>query len=95
MDLLLSIPAHVIKQKQEALARVAPRVQYAMPPLHMLANISDESPWDPPFPDAVDMAVNGLMKRAELLKQKLPSGIPETLMTLGDWNEKYNSFMFN
>jgi hypothetical protein len=26
MDLLLSIPAHVIRQKQRALARVAPRV---------------------------------------------------------------------
>ena len=95
MDLLLSIPADVIRQKQKALEKVAPRIQYAMPPLHMLSNISDESRWDPPFPDAVDMAIDGLMKRARLLIEKKPSGIPEILMTLGEWNEKYNSFIIN
>lgn len=57
MELLQSIPADVIASKQRALARVAPRVQYAMPPVHLLSNISDETPWDPPYPDAVDMAV--------------------------------------
>ena len=93
MDLLLSISPEVIRQKQQALARVAPRVQYAMPPLHMLANIDDETPWDPPFPDAVDRAINGFIKRAELLKKDLPTGIPETFMKLGDWNLKYNSFI--
>jgi hypothetical protein len=95
MDLLLSIPPEVIRQKQQALERVAPRVQYAMPPLNLLANISDETRWDPPFPDAVDMAINGLVKRAELVKKKQPSGIPETLMALGDWNTKYGSFLYN
>lgn len=93
MDLLLSIPASVIKEKQAALARVAPRVQYAMPPLHLLADIDDETRWDPPFPDAVDMAINGLMKRASLLKKNMPTGIPETLMTLGEWNTKYSTFL--
>ena len=65
-----------------------------MPPLHLLQDVSDETRWDPPFPDAVDMIIDGFMKRAELMKSGQPSGIPETLMTYEQWNTKYSQFIF-
>ena len=60
MKVLKSIPKDVIKKKQQLLELLAPRIQYAIPPLTMLQNISDETPWDPPFKDAVEVALEGM-----------------------------------
>ena len=67
MGILSEIPSDVIRLKQLALAQVAPRVQYAMPDLTLLTNISDETIWDPPFPDAAEIALDGFISHIQLL----------------------------
>ena len=67
MGILSEIPSDVIRLKQLALAQVAPRVQYAMPNLTLLSNISDETIWDPPFPDAAEIALDGFISHIQLL----------------------------
>jgi xyloglucan galactosyltransferase MUR3 len=63
MDVLSRISADVIRKKQLAISLLAPSLQYSLPPLHQLANLSDSSPWESPFSDAVDRIIDGLFRR--------------------------------
>ena len=79
MGILSEIPLEVIRLKQLALAQVAPRVQYAMPDLTLLYNISDDTIWDPPFPDAAEIALDGFIGNLQLsLKNHPNSSITHT-----------------
>ena len=73
MGILSEIPLDVIRLKQLALAQVAPRVQYAMPDLTLLSNISDDTIWDPPFPDAAEIALDGFITHIQLVLRNHPN----------------------
>lgn len=63
-----SIPEADITKKQQKIASLGYRLQYSVPPLIYLQNRSDETPWDPPFPDGVDVMLNGMISLADKLK---------------------------
>lgn len=90
MKVLLDIKPEVIRRKQEAIARVAPRIQYAIPPIEYLQNISDTTRWDPPFPDGVDALLQGLFHRVRRLVANESSGLPLRLMTGREWATEYD-----
>jgi hypothetical protein len=48
-QVLLGISDEVILRKQQAIAILAPSLQYSIPPWQLLFNSSDRSPWEPPF----------------------------------------------
>jgi hypothetical protein len=77
MDVLLSIPPETIRMKQELIAEIAPRLQYSVPPLNMLRDRSDESPWDPPFVDAAEITLRGIFNRTTRLISGQSTGIPD------------------
>ncbi len=89
MQVLLNIPSDIIKLKQEALARVAPRVQYAMPPLKLLEDPADETPWDPPFPDGVDIILDGLFERTAHIIRNESTNIPKANILMRSWPQEY------
>ena len=60
-------PSDIIK-KQQKIAALGFRLQYSVPPLTYLQNRSDETPWDPPFPDGVDKMLDGMISLADQLK---------------------------
>jgi xyloglucan galactosyltransferase MUR3 len=91
MKILLAIPNEVIQKKQAAIARIAPRVQYAMPPMKYLQNISDATPWDPPFSDGVDVLLDGLLTRLNNIQSNLSSNLPPKLLSGREWGQLYNS----
>ena len=67
MDVVASIPPDVIFKKQSAIAALAPRLQYASPPIELLRLKKDETMWDPPFPDAAEVALIGMFEHAQSL----------------------------
>ena len=67
MDVIASIPPNVIFKKQTAIAALAPRLQYAAPPIEMLRHKRDETVWDPPFRDAAEVALMGMFEHAQSL----------------------------
>jgi hypothetical protein len=91
MKVLLNINDDVIIKKQQAIAAIAPRLQYSMPPLDSMADPSHVMVWDPPFADGVDVMLDGLFERAERLKKKQSSGIPPKLMSGREWGQLYDS----
>ncbi len=91
MNILLNIPPEVIYAKQIALAEVAPRVQYAIPPPSYLVDRYDETRWDPPFHDAVEIAVDGFFERSENLLNNRSTHIPHRLMSGREWGQEYDS----
>ena len=90
MKVLLQIPKDVIRKKQEAIARYAPRLQYAMPPLNLLQNRSDVTPWDPPFRDGVEVLMDGLFERTGHVTRNESTGIPHRLMQSREWSREYD-----
>ena len=48
-QVLLGISDEVILRKQQAIAILAPSLQYSIPPWQLLSNSSDRTPWEPPF----------------------------------------------
>eukprot|EP00607_Mallomonas_marina_P003929 CAMPEP_0182436832 /NCGR_PEP_ID=MMETSP1167-20130531/83858_1 /TAXON_ID=2988 /ORGANISM="Mallomonas Sp, Strain CCMP3275" /LENGTH=478 /DNA_ID=CAMNT_0024629421 /DNA_START=97 /DNA_END=1533 /DNA_ORIENTATION=- len=90
MPFLLSIPAEVVRSKQTAIRAIAPRLQYAMPPLHLLLNDSDPTVWDPPFRDGVDVTLDGMFNRAFHSVRKELSGIPKRTMKTAEWGKEYD-----
>jgi len=65
---LESIPPADVAQRQKLIAELAPTLQYSMPPTQLLTDIADETPWDPPFRDAVDITIDGVFDRAQRYK---------------------------
>ena len=90
MSILSKIPDTTIRLKQQAIARLAPRLQYAMPPPDLLKNRSDETPWDPPFPDGVEVILDGLFLRTALAVKNASTGIPPRLQTNREWSQEYD-----
>lgn len=90
MDILLKISPEVIRKKQDAIARLAPRIQYSIPPLQYLSNISDATTWDPPFPDGVDMLVSGLFERSHRIINNQSGGVPPILLSGKEWGQNYD-----
>jgi hypothetical protein len=90
MSVLLKIPPEVIYAKQLALAEVAPRVQYAVPPLILLENKYDETIWDPPFYDAAEIALDGFFERTNNNLNNVSTRIPHRLQTGKEWGQQYD-----
>ena len=90
MQVLRSIKPEVVRKKQQLLELLAPRIQYAIPPPKMLENRSDATPWDPPFKDAVDVALEGMFDRAARAVRNERTNIPRVLLTEKGWKERYN-----
>lgn len=90
MSVLMAIPSEVIRKKQQALAELAPRVQYAIPPYHLLRDKYDETPWDPPFKDAAEIALDGFFERTYRVVHNESTKIPHRLRTGREWGDDYN-----
>jgi hypothetical protein len=90
MDVLNAIPAETIRLKQIAIAKYAPSIQYSVPPLELLKNRSDVTPWDPPFRDGVDCTLDGLFLRTGHSVRNQSTGIPNRLMTSREWSKEYD-----
>ena len=90
MSVLLSISPEVIKKKQEVLAVIAPRVQYAMPPPEALADKYENKTWDPPFKDGVELALDGMFKRADAVIHNRSTNIPPKLLSGKEWGREYD-----
>jgi hypothetical protein len=93
MNILLNIPKDVIYKKQIALTKIAPRVQYAIPPLETLVNKSAicNGTWDPPFQDAADIALDGFIERITHILRNESTNIPPPYMLLKAWHQPYDS----
>lgn len=76
MDVLMSIPASVIRQKQELIAQVAPRLQYAVPPMEQLRSKRNSTLWSPPFADGAELALLGMFERTARVVNNEKTGIP-------------------
>ena len=90
MTVLNGISPEVIARKQAALALLAPRVQYSVPPMSMLRNRTDETVWDSPFTDAADLVLEGLFDRVDKVTRGLPTGIPHILLSQEQWTQRYS-----
>lgn len=91
MDILNSISPVIIRKKQAAIEIIAPSLQYALPPLDKLANLTDETLWDPPFEDGVDRAVDGWFARVHNVLNQQSTGIPAPLRSQIEWNTRYST----
>jgi hypothetical protein len=91
MTVLNSISPEIIVKKQAALAILAPKVQYSIPPLELLKNISDETPWDPPFKDGVDMTLDGMFDRVQKVLKNEATNIPRIMLTAAEWVLRYST----
>ena len=91
MQVLNSINSNIIKLKQKAIELLAPRLQYAIPPIHLLYNKSDDTQWDPPFKDAVDMTIDGMFRRANNMTNNQPTNIPRVVLSEQGWRDRYKS----
>lgn len=91
MAVLRAVSPEVVRAKQEALRQLAPRVQYAAPPLHLLADRLDETAWEPPFADAAAIALDGFFARTSSAVRNLSTGIPHRLMSGREWGAEYDA----
>lgn len=89
ISVLKQIPADIIRKKQQAIEHIAPRVQYAVPPIELLKDINDTTPWDPPFPDGVDITLDGLFERVGHIIRNESTGIPKENQLKKSWNQEY------
>jgi hypothetical protein len=86
---LLQIPKDVIARKQRAIEFVAPRVQYAIPPPLYLEDRYDSTPWDPPFQDAAEITLDGILDRVERLLRNESTNLPPPHMISKSWAATY------
>ena len=56
---------------------MAPRLQYAIPPIESLKHKRDTSLWDPPFEDGAEVALLGMFERTRRVISGEPSNIPD------------------
>ncbi len=94
---LLSIPKEEVLRKQTLIEKLAPKLQYSAPPLVNLKDIHDQTRWDPPFPDAADMILDGISRRLAVtlsggkdILRKTPEKYYELVERFGEplYNEK-------
>ena len=86
----MKIPEDVIAKKQAAIAKAVPRMQYAAPPLHLIQDKFDNTTWDPPFHDGVDVALDGLFERTANVVNNRSTLIPHRLQIAGEWGSEYD-----
>lgn len=85
--------------KQQAIARIASTLQYSVPPVELLQNRSDETVWDSPVRDAVDVFIDAMVRRSSLRRRGEFYGEPELTthaFTVPDgrtWNNLYKSIL--
>lgn len=91
MDFLETVSPEVIKMKQQKIAEVAPRLQYALPPLKLLNDTKDATQWEPPFPDGVDRILDGCFNRSMYAIRNQTTGIPRRTMNLREWSAEYST----
>ena len=91
MTLLKGISPDVIRLKQEALAAVAPRIQYAMPPPERLLDRYDNITWDPPFKDSVQLTIDGMFRRIDDVLHNRSTHIPLRQDYNWIWNDDYKN----
>jgi len=91
MKILSEISEDVIKKKQAAIEKLAPKLQYSIPPIATLQNISDVTVWDPPFKDAAEMALDGMLLRVQNVLKNEPTKIPRTLLNATQWKDRYDT----
>ena len=81
VEVLASIPADEIQRKQQAIARIAPRLQYSAVPdrylnAEILPRVLSNDPghasitWQPPFRDAVDVIVDRIVDVKTMLPKQ-------------------------
>lgn len=95
-DVLQKISADVISRKQRAIERIAHRLQYAVPPLDLLRDEGDETVWDSPVEDAVDIFMDAMVTRAGYRRSGNFYGesvfaAPAYVMNPHTWVQKYKS----
>jgi hypothetical protein len=90
MSVLLGLSPETIRKKQAALMQIAPRVQYAIPPDEYLVDRHDSTPWDPPFPDGVDITLDGLFDRVGHVLRNESTGLPPSVMLQKAWHQRYD-----
>eukprot|EP00981_Chlorochromonas_danica_P006208 scaffold1307_cov166-Ochromonas_danica.AAC.30 len=56
-------PDEELISKQQAIARIAPRLQYAVVPSHLQGGNHPGQVWSPPFEDAVDVIISKILDR--------------------------------
>ena len=61
----------MILKKQRAIERIAPMLQYSVPPLELLQDNEDETVWESPVRDAVDILIDAMVNRAGLRRNGL------------------------
>jgi hypothetical protein len=93
MDYLLNMDMALIRKKQEALARIAPTLQYSMPPVEDLRDPADATVWEPPFHDGADLALEGMFDRTAHVVRNETVGIPRLIMEGRDWNFRYGQII--
>jgi len=108
---LRSIDNDVVQQKLRDIALLSPQLQYSIPPVKDLAVVSDvvlqsdgqSGRYDPPFLDAMDVTVDGLIDRAErgIANKHLAAGIVPKPLIPGlkqkarkDWERDMNEVIF-
>jgi len=91
MKILSGISEDVIKKKQAAIEKLAPKLQYSIPPIATLHNISDATVWDPPFKDAAEMALDGMFLRVQNVLKNEPTNIPRTFLNATQWKDRYDT----
>ena len=93
MDVLRGIPASVILKKQERIALLAPKMQYSSPPIDLLKDKFDQTPWDPPFEDGVDAILDGLYVRTERVLRNETNYNVHRIQSGREWGKEYNQVM--
>ena len=93
MDYLLNMDMSVIRKKQEAIARIAPTLQYSMPPVESLRDPTYATVWEPPFHDGADLALEGMFDRTAHAVRNETVGIPRLIMEGRDWNVRYGKIV--
>jgi len=98
ISFLKNIPTSIIREKQRQIELLAPSLQYSRPPLHLLKEPWPQKreqvgpQWDPPFRDAVDVALDGMFSRAEKLIRGEAVALPEFPdRTAAAWMRMYNT----
>ena len=91
MDHLRAISATVIRKKQQAIERLAPRLQYSAPPLELLKNKYDTTQWDPPFEDGVDAILDGMFERTSRVVRNESNHNTHRVQSGREWGKEYNN----
>lgn len=97
MKYIESIPSSVVEGKRRKIALLGYQLQYSVPPLQYLQNRSDETPWDPPYPDGVDVMLDGMIAismKAQVNSSYPLFSYPYNLSSNKELHQKFSSIMW-